>query len=73
MEILTVLFLLGGSNTRTLQCQQCLAMLLLGSVSLLLLILQRQLQLMRRPGPGPGHTALPAPDQTIHSQDEHYS
>ena len=70
MEILTV-FLLGGSNTRTLQCQQCLAMLLLGSVSLLLLILQRQLQLMRRPGPG--HTALPAPDQTIHSQDEHYS
>ena len=71
MEILTVLFLRGGSNTRTLQCQQCLAMLLLGSVSLLLLILQRQLQLMRRPGPG--HTALPAPDQTIHSQDEHYS
>ena len=70
MEILTV-FLRGGSNTRTLQCQQCLAMLLLGSVSLLLLILQRQLQLMRRPGPG--HTALPAPDQTIHSQDKHYS
>ena len=72
MEILTIFFR-GGSNTRTLQCQQCLAMLLLGSVSLLLLILQRQLQLMRRPGPGPGHTALPAPDQTIHSQDEHYS